>query len=114
MEQPFDCACGTEVFTRLNFLFLNFVLHLVPTQSCLGLIQGAAQLSLEELNSRGFINAWIKDLVTERDKDVLGPSFVELQGPVPDINCGVACTACGYGFSARGDVNFCGCKRIAV
>jgi hypothetical protein len=76
-------------------------------QSCLGIIKGAAYLSIEELNARGFVNEWILELVAQREK---------LPNATPNmvLRDGSQCLNCGYGFSAGKDLERCGCKATSV
>jgi hypothetical protein len=62
-----------------------FIIHFSP-QSCLKRIEGAACLSREELEKRGFINSYIWAMVDNHDgiKSKAG---------------GEACLSCGYGLS---------------
>jgi len=74
MCQPFDCQCGAD--------------------SCLKRIEGAACLSREELEKRGFINSYIWAMVDNHVKSKAGAE---------------ACLSCGYGLSLHGDQQ-CDCK----
>ncbi|ETW79066.1 hypothetical protein HETIRDRAFT_323246 [Heterobasidion irregulare TC 32-1] len=88
MGQPFECICGTS--------------------SCLGQIQGAAYLSKEDLLARKFVSPWILALAAERDASLVathqtGPGGLSAQSSQ-------RCVSCGFGFTARGDKNLCGCR----
>ncbi|KDQ61598.1 hypothetical protein JAAARDRAFT_171909 [Jaapia argillacea MUCL 33604] len=92
MAQPFDCLCGT------------------PT--CLGKIQGAAHLTRDDLSTRGFINPHILAMIAERDSEQTASKKIELLQQTltsPKFTEGT-CSSCGYGRSARNDLNRCGCR----
>jgi len=93
MDQPFDCQCGTK--------------------SCLRFIAGAAQLSMDQLEDRGFVNTWIKDLVVERDtKNPRTSASPPSDGSRSTTPSSIEkCTDCEYGFSVNGDAARCGCKN---
>ena len=44
----------------------------VPLQSCLKVIRGAKHLSLEELESRGYVSPWIRQLSRAEQPRTLG------------------------------------------
>lgn len=78
------------------------------------MIKGAAYISIEELNARGFVNEWILQLVAERErlaKDTAGKADFMLRSPA---RVGSVCLNCGYGFSAGNDLERCGCKTTTV
>jgi len=82
MCQPFDCRCAAD--------------------SCLKRVQGAAYLSREELQKRGFANSHIWAMVNRRDA---------LSSKTED---GV-CLSCGYGLSPHDDQRTrCGCKTVII
>ena len=55
MAQGFDCSCGAKV--RMSFSSLAF--RLMVGQDCLGRITGAKDVSLWELEKRGWVNEHI-------------------------------------------------------
>jgi hypothetical protein len=67
-------------------------------QSCLKRIEGAAFLSREELEKRGFINSYIWAMIDGED---------DLK-----VKAGnKACLSCGYGMTPHGGRR-CGCKPV--
>jgi len=63
MKNPFECNCATEVS---KYESKNFA-SLITSQTCLGTIRGAAHLTREQLEQRGFVNRHILELVEQRD-----------------------------------------------
>jgi hypothetical protein len=100
MAQPFKCKCGAAVRNPLPSFQELIIIPAI--QTCLGIIKGAAYLSVEELNRRGFINQWILDLAAEQ---------VSLRVPA---RARVKCLNCSFGFSTGGDSERCGCKPTTM
>ncbi|TFY79069.1 hypothetical protein EWM64_g4946 [Hericium alpestre] len=93
MDQPFDCTCGTP--------------------SCLGKVQGAAFLKLDELTARGFVSPWIVDAVKQRDASPLANSGAAVHPALqnPTAKATTDCESCGLGYA--GGANVCGCRPPA-
>lgn len=72
MDQAFECRCGTPVRDTGAVPVDVHELTGRSMQSCLKVIRGAKHLSLGELELRGYVSPWIRQLIRTEHTGRLG------------------------------------------